>query len=496
MASIDYTLPLNPRNATLLAIEDKGSIGANLSKKDSLKRRYQLTLGARIALLEGTQHSRIFIDSNLTDILISLLNDAGYHAGQIDFTLATPLPFLPQCVQAMESNQAFFNRLLRQYGLFYWFNSTGSDAGIVISDNNSSSPYLARGLLQVHHGSGFNAQIAPSQLVSDISAQGFVGFTQCQYDTQISTGIASALSSDYRLEGEDLAAHNYALPASLTANQASEVAQHQSQALNRFEQVITLTGNVPDMFAGCSFSLHDSSGINASGDYLCIAVHHVCQQPSDQTSQDGLSKYHCVVKAIPRSQPFKLPFEEFAPLPMVLSAKVESITPTATLTDTGEYFSKFNFDETAQPPLASTQPLRKLVNYACANQKQATGWHFPMVADSQVLIGCFNNDPSQAYLIGFDMNEEQPAVVTSENCWLNRILSRSGHELIFDDHKRIPKVILQTLAGEHYLELNAHKEAEHFIQWISRLGTISFHAGTDLLFDTEEGNITVSCDGY
>ncbi|MCP4986950.1 MAG: hypothetical protein GY928_13135, partial [Colwellia sp.] len=33
-------------------------------------------------------------------------------------------------------------------------------------------------------------------------------------------------------------------------------------------------------------------------------------------------------------------------------------------------------------------------------------------------------------------------------------------------------------------------------QWISRLGTISFHAGTDLLFDTEEGNITVSCDGY
>ncbi|WP_343817921.1 contractile injection system protein, VgrG/Pvc8 family, partial [Colwellia asteriadis] len=430
IASDGYARPLN---LTLLAIEDKGLIGANLAQRDSLKRRYQLTLGPRLALLDQQQHSRIFIDVNLTDLLVKLLSDAGYHEGQVSFTLATPPPHLSQCVQAMESNAAFFNRLLRQYGLFYWFDSVGDDAGIVISDNNSSSPYLERGLLQVHHGSGFSADIVPSQSVSDIAAQGFVGFTQCQYTTQVSQGLASAISADYRLEGEDLTAHNYAQPVSLTADAASTVAQHQSQALNIFEQVITLTGNVPDIFAGCSFSLHDTSGINASGDYLCINVEHFCQQPSDETSQDGLSKYYCVVSAIPRSQPFKLPFEEFAPLPMVFSAKVESITASATLTDTGEYFTKLGFDQSAQAPLTSTKPLRRLVNYACANQPHATGWHFPLIDNTQVLIGCLNNDPSQAYLLGFDMNDDQPAVVNSENHWYNRLISRSGHELRFDD---------------------------------------------------------------
>ncbi|MCJ8320813.1 MAG: hypothetical protein MJK12_14335 [Colwellia sp.] len=51
------------------------------------------------------------------------------------------------------------------------------------------------------------------------------------------------------------------------------------------------------------------------------------------------------------------------------------------------------------------------------------------------------------------MNEEQPAVVNSENHFHNRLLSRSGHELRFDDDDIIPTIILQTLGGEHYLEL-------------------------------------------
>ncbi|MBU2894370.1 hypothetical protein KO495_13730 [Colwellia sp. D2M02] len=483
-------------NSTLLSVEDKGIIGANLAQVDSLKRRYQLTLKPRLSLLSTTQHSRIFIDTGLSDILTLLLNDAGYQNSQIQFTLATPLPYLKQCVQAMESNLVFFNRLLRQYGLFYRFDSAASDAAIVISDNNSSSPYLDRGLLQVHHGVGFNPEIAPSQLVSDVAAQGFVGFTQCQYTTQVGTGLASAISQEYRLEGEDLAAHNFAQPVSTSSNEADNVAQSQSLALNRFEQLITLTGNVPDIFAGCSFSLHDTSGINASGDYICVSVEHFCQQPSDETSQDGLTKYHCVVKAIPRGQPYKLPFKDFPPLPMVFSAKVESVTPFATLTDTGEYFTKLGFDEIAKTPLTSSQSLRRLVNYACANQPQATGWHFPLANGAQVLIGCLNNDPSQAYLIGFDMNDDQPSVVNSENSLHNRILSRSGHELRFDDDDIAPTVILQTLAGEHYFELNAHTQAEQYIQWLSRIGSISFHAATDLLFDTEEGNIDVSVGGY
>ncbi|GAA0824277.1 hypothetical protein KO495_13680 [Colwellia sp. D2M02] len=60
------------------------------------------------------------------------------------------------------------------------------------------------------------------------------------------------------------------------------------------------------------------------------------------------------------------------------------------------------------------------------------------------------------------MNDVQPSVVTSVNSHLNRIVSRSGHELCIDDLGTEPKVILKTLAGEHYIEFNAHKKQSIF----------------------------------
>jgi len=94
------------------------------------------------------------------------------------------------------------------------------------------------------------------------------------------------------------------------------------------------------------------------------------------------------------------------------------------------------------------------------------------------------------------MNEEQPSIVNAENAFHNRILSRSGHELRFDDNEKIPNVILQTLGSEHYLELNATTQGQQFIQWLSRLGTISLHAAKELTLASDEGNIAVNVDGY
>ena len=486
---------------TLLAIEDKGLIGANPEKAReqaallvNAKRRYELTIGSRLSLLDNTQHSRVFIDTSLAEILTHILAGAGYHHGQIQFSLATPLPQIAQCVQAMENNRAFFDRLISQYGLFYFFDTRDNQSTIVITDTNQTSPYLGRGLVQVHTGEGFNRQI--TDIYAPAGESAFVGFSRCEIDHQMATGLASMMTQEKVTDNSDkqdehLAEHNYAQPVASNHGLATHFAQQQSLALNTLNQVVTLVGNVPDIFAGCSFSLSDNSGLNASGDYLCISVEHQCQQPSDESTQDGLSQYVCVVKAIPRATPFKLPLAEPAPLPMVFSAKVEALGGVPTLTEQGDYYTKFDVDKSAQAPLGSTQPLRKLVNYACANQPQATGWHFPLTQDAQVLLGCFNNDPAQAYLMGFASNDEQPSVVNSFNHTHNRVLSRAGHELRFDDDGNVPTVILQTLGGEHYLELNA-KAGSHYIEWASRLGSLSLVAGDDILFTSDEQSINVS----
>ncbi|MBB1461686.1 hypothetical protein H5233_22945, partial [Pseudoalteromonas sp. SG41-8] len=63
------------------------------------------------------------------------------------------------------------------------------------------------------------------------------------------------------------------------------------------------------------------------------------------------------------------------------------------------------------------------------------------------------------------------------------------NELLFDDDDNEPKVILQTLASEHYFELNAKQSGRQFIEWISQLGTINLHAGRDLCLETEQNNV-------
>jgi len=78
------------------------------------------------------------------------------------------------------------------------------------------------------------------------------------------------------------------------------------------------------------------------------------------------------------------------------------------------------------------------------------------------------------------------------NAFHNRILSRSGHELRFDDDEKIPTVILQTLGSKHYLELNATTQGQQFIQWLSRLSTIGLHATKELTLIVKGAGDTIN----
>ncbi|WP_448565358.1 contractile injection system protein, VgrG/Pvc8 family [Thalassotalea ganghwensis] len=483
------------QSVTLLAIEDKGVVGAKVTASDyhdaTATKRYHLTVGSRLRLLKHASHSRLFIDTSLGDIFTALLIDAGYHHGQIIFETASPLPTLNQCVQAMEDNYAFLQRLLRQYGLFYYFISQDNDTCIVLTDANINTPYLHRGLINVNPSLGFARSVQQGQDTTTLS-DGFVGFSQCQQQQVLPQGLASTPVANHRFEGDELTDHNFFEPVGQNSAQAQHFSQVQSLALNSHQQVFTLTGNVPEMFAGCSFSLFDESGLKLSGDYLCIQVKHHCQQPSDESCQDGLSQYRCEVTAILRTQPFKLPLTEFPPLPMMFAAKVESLSNEPTIDDNGLYQVKVNFDQQPNGHLVNSAPLRKLVNYACAHQPQATGWHFPLTKDAQVMIGCLNNDPSQAYIVGFDPNTEQPPVVTSKNHQQNRLLSRQGNELIFDDDLYLPRIILQTLGSAHYLEMATPRPGLPYLKWLSTLGTIAVQGEINTTLQSHDGFVALN----
>jgi uncharacterized protein involved in type VI secretion and phage assembly len=439
--------------------------------------RFAISVQDRLSTLKNTANSKVFISVNIQDVLTHLAYKAGYSAGQIVFRTSSALPQVAQCVQAMESDWSFFNRLTSQHGLFYWIESDTNTETLIISDSNLNSPYLNTGVLEVKATAGMNALYNNS----------FFGFMHSEVKQSISNNAAI---SNAHGQFQKVASNSQSFfePVAETPSQAALQAQNFSNALGTHNKVITLTGNVSDVFAGCSISLDDQMGF-ASGDLLCIKVEHTLNQANDESSHNGETHYHCVAQFIERGTPFKpMPVEHTAK-PMVFAAKVESLTGNAFVDEHGEYRTRTDFDKTARPLTQSSPALKKLALYACQNQPQATGWHFPLVGGSEVLIGCINNDPNNAFIMGFALNADQPSVVTAANPTHNRLLSAAQNELLFDDEQNEPKVILQTLASEHYIELNAKQSGRQFIEWISQLGTINLHAGRDLCLETEQSNV-------
>ena len=439
--------------------------------------RFAISVQDRLSTLKNTANSKVFISVNIQDVLTHLAYKAGYSAGQIVFRTSSALPQVAQCVQAMESDWSFFNRLTSQHGLFYWIESDTNTETLIISDSNLNSPYLNTGVLEVKATAGMNALYNNS----------FFGFMHSEVKQSISNNAAI---SNAHGQFQKVASNSQSFfePVAETPSQAALQAQNFSNALGTHNKVITLTGNVSDVFAGCSISLDDQMGF-ASGDLLCIKVEHTLNQANDESSHNGETHYHCVAQFIERGTPFKpMPVEHTAK-PMVFAAKVESLTGNAFVDENGEYRTRTDFDKTARPLTQSSPALKKLALYACQNQPQATGWHFPLVGGSEVLIGCINNDPNNAFIMGFALNADQPSVVTAANPKHNRLLSAAQNELLFDDEQNEPKVILQTLASEHYIELNAKQSGRQFIEWISQLGTINLHAGRDLCLETEQSNV-------
>ncbi|WP_199610065.1 contractile injection system protein, VgrG/Pvc8 family [Flocculibacter collagenilyticus] len=495
-------------------------------------RRFAITLTSRLEALQGTEHSRVFVDTDVATLLTCLASEAGYHPSQIDWRLSQSLPGCPQFVQAMESNYQLFQRIVAQYGLLYWFETQHQQEILVISDGNLRSPYLSRTAIAVYSSYGFDRAGLQLDKSSELhgnastntntgtntsnQTQGrarlpFVGFNsieeRCRYtanrvttttlshpplrhgshpDNDTATARANAARAG---QGKHLAHYE---PVAETVSAAASFATHQSLAQQALATTLTLTGNVPDIFAGCSFTLDDRSRLNASGDYLCIKVSHTSQQPADESRQDGLSKHSCTVTCIPRSTPYKSTMPRPTDKPMLFSARVESPSQHAQLTAQGDYITRLVFDDTARAVGQGGRPLKKLAMYACANQSHATGWHFPLVNDSQVLVGCMNNDPNQSYIVGFCMNEAQPSVVTSATPHHNRLTSSAGHQLLFDDSPTAPQILLHTLGvtpeqSAQHIVLNG--STQPMLEWVSRFGSVNLYAGTDLCLHAEEADV-------
>ncbi len=178
-------------------------------------------------------------------------------------------------------------------------------------------------------------------------------------------------------------------------------------------------------------------------------------------------------------------------------ARIESRYDHAELGRDGRYYFRLDADEAygaRQPYDAATHaqasPLtERLAPYASPEQDGiTTGWHFPLLNRTTVLITCLNNDPARAMILGVIPSRHQIGPVTRDNAEQSRLVTPGQNELRFDDSLDAEAIALHSFDQQTLLALNA-AGTEHYVKLAAQFGGLRLRAGKTLNLTTDTGNL-------
>lgn len=215
---------------------------------------------AYLALNTGYQ-----IYENTTDPNIA----QGVYQGDYSATVTQNLSSsytLRNYTQYAESDLNFFNRILENEGIFYFFNQAASPPSLILGDSTAAylsspnSPFIYYGNTASNIPSGtecvrtFQNAVYQSTLKSVVAAIGLTGST--------STGAAGVGTYTEFGNSVDTTAYDQHLANVREGIQTAARAN------------IAGTSTAPDLRAGYTFSLTDQSGAGLGGTYVVTGVHH------------------------------------------------------------------------------------------------------------------------------------------------------------------------------------------------------------------------------
>ena len=265
-------------------------MAAQLNGANGGMARYTLTLRPWIAFLAHTRDSRVFQDLSVPDILdvvFKAWQGRGRLAPSWRFDLADPGSYEKRslCTQYQESDLAFAERLMREEGLFYYFEHEG----------DSASPSLgSHQMVIADHNRAFHPNVQPSVRYTRPGAvmkEDSMDRWRCELKLQ--TNAVELSSWDYRTldyrpvsssamhaTGPQLTLRDvpgpYAYP---NRQQGQRLADRQLEAMEARREVFTGASTVRTLVPGTTFSLeghavHDTEH-NDARTFLVVRARHL-----------------------------------------------------------------------------------------------------------------------------------------------------------------------------------------------------------------------------
>jgi type VI secretion system secreted protein VgrG len=261
--------------------------------------RYELTIGPWYAFLALGRDSRVFQDKSVFDILDTLFGDWQAPARLVpqwryDIADASVYPKRSLTCQYQESNQAFAERLMREEGLFYYFEHSGDPGSaslgshtLVIADHNGSFQPNAQPAVRFTQPGAVMREDSMDRWRCEVRASvGGVAMDSWDYRTG-SLRRASAADDAGPVSRDTPGAY-----ASHSGDHGQRIADRQLEALRAGRERFVGAGTVRTLRPGTTFALADHAVMQAGGDsdFAVLRVVHLAHNNLGTGLRDAVAQ--------------------------------------------------------------------------------------------------------------------------------------------------------------------------------------------------------------
>ncbi|ELY7489395.1 type VI secretion system tip protein VgrG [Cronobacter turicensis] len=414
--------------------------------------RYTLRLVPRIALMQHTRRSEIYLNQSVVEVVEKVLREHELEGADFEFRLSREYPQRELITQWRETDLAFIQRLLAEVGIFWRFEMDSRLGQDVVIFQDSQAQYQFGVTMPLRHPSGMSDSGQESvwdlQTAFDV-VSGSVATRDYNYREAMTPqdSTQSVSSTDGITTGE---VYHYAEPF-LTEGDSDSPETGAYYARLRHERLL----NGQSLITGRSTSPHLLPGqvLEADGSLpealtAGIVITRVRSRGSRRAS------FLLDFDGIPYSETvcFRPPLRRRPVISGTLPARVESTQKGdiyAWLDETGRYRVKLDVDRTGREPGYAYLWLRLAKPYAGDNY----GWHAPLLDGTEVSVAFDSGDPDRPYIAHAQHDSAHPDHVTRDNHTRNVLRTPANNKLRLEDQRQHEHIKLATEYGKTQLNL-------------------------------------------
>jgi type VI secretion system secreted protein VgrG len=439
---------------------------------------YTVQISSVLSYMALTTDYQIYLNQSATTVAQSVYQ--GDVSTPITLSLNGSYEAHPSLTQFKETDLNFFNRILENEGIFYFFNQSVSPPGLIVGDYptayltspNSPFNYFGNGATNGAPGTEYIQMFQRTAYqLTHSSVVKAVDFTDPDLDL-LETVNGNGGSGSYFEFGNAVATTTY---DTLLAG-ARQGLQTESQS------AIAGSSTAPDLRPGYTFSLTDQTGAGLSGNYLVTSVHHAGF--IRVTNGVATCFYGNEFEVIPAAQTWRPPLK--TPIPQAQPCTAEVTGASGDEIDPDEYGRVkvlFHWDRHD----AANESSSAWVPVAGPWAGNGHGMIFiPRVGD-EVLVSFIGGDPDQPVITGSLYNADNPVpYALPENKTQSGIktLSSTGgngfNELRFEDKSGGEEVYLQAQKDFNVKVLNNLTQSVGNNETKTVTGTYSLTAGNQI----------------